>query len=72
MAILTAQNAAELRRILKESTGHDISIGEAYAIWHYLIKLLQLLWRIDTRPVPSVSATQLKLFDLYATAKKST
>jgi hypothetical protein len=72
MAILTAQNAAELRRILKESTGRDLSIGEAYAIWHYLIKLLQLLWRIDTRPVPPVLATQLKLFDPYATAKKST
>ena len=49
MAILSKQSAMELQRIVKESTGRDISLGEAYAIWHYLIKLLQLLWHVETR-----------------------
>ena len=62
MAILTSHNATELRRIIKESTGRDISLGEAYAIWHYLIKLLQLLWRVDVRPEIPAPPQQLSLF----------
>lgn len=61
MAILSPQSAKELQWIIKESTGRDISIGEAYAIWSHLIKLLQLLWRVDNRreiPPPR----QLSLF----------
>lgn len=50
MAILSKQSASELRRIIKEATGRNISLGEAYAIWHYLIKLLQLFWNVDHRP----------------------
>ena len=64
MAILSPQSARELRRIIKESTGRNISIGEAYAIWHYLIKLLQLLWNVEKRqrPAPRVP-NQLGLFE---------
>lgn len=62
MAILSKQNATELQRIIKESTGRDLSLGEAYLMWHYLIKLLQLLWKIDKRPEPQRSAQQLSLF----------
>jgi hypothetical protein len=62
MSILSPQSARELRRIIKESTGRDISIGEAYAIWHYLIKLLQLLWRVDARPEIPPPPQQLNLF----------
>jgi hypothetical protein len=63
MAILSPQSAQELRRIIKESTGRDISLGEAYAIWHYLVKLLQLLWRVDARPEIPPPPQQLNLFD---------
>lgn len=62
MAILTPHNASELRRIIKESTGRDISLGEAYAIWHYLIKLLQLLWRVEHRKEVPPPPQQLSLF----------
>ncbi len=62
MAILSPQSVRELRRIIKESTGCDISIGEAYAIWHYLIKLLQLLWRVDNRREIPSPPQQLSLF----------
>ena len=62
MAILSPQSARELRRIIKESTGRDISLGEAYAIWHYLIKLLQLLWRVETRREIPSPPHQLSLF----------
>ncbi len=62
MAILTPQSARELRRIIKESTGRDISQGEAYAIWHYLIKLLQLLWRVENRREIPPPPQQLSLF----------
>lgn len=62
MAILSPQSARELRRIIKESTGRDISLGEAYAIWHYLIKLLQLLWRVDNRQEVPPPPQQLSLF----------
>lgn len=64
MTILSNQSANELRRIIKESTGRSISLGEAYAIWHYLIKLLQLLWKVDTRPKPLPQPHQLSLFDV--------
>lgn len=63
MAILSNQSANELRRIVKESTGRSISLGEAYAIWHYLIKLLQLLWKVDTRPKPPLHPRQSTIFD---------
>ena len=62
MAILSSQSARELRRVIKESTGRDISLGEAYAIWHYLIKLLQLLWRVETRKDIPPPPHQLSLF----------
>ncbi len=62
MGILSPQSAKELQRIIKESTGRDISLGEAYAIWHYLIKLLQLLWRVDARPEIPPPPQQLSLF----------
>ena len=63
MAILSKQSAIELRRIIRESTGRDISIGEAYAIWHYLIKLLQLLWNVEHRRELPRPIGQLTLFD---------
>ncbi len=62
MAILSPQSAKELRRIIKESTGRDISLGEAYAIWGHLIKLLQLLWRVENRKEILPSPHQLSLF----------
>ncbi len=62
MAILSKQSAIELRRIIKESTGRNISLGEAYAIWHYLIKLLQLLWNVERRQKPPLVPDQLSLF----------
>jgi hypothetical protein len=62
MAILSKQSAIELRRIIKEATGRNISLGEAYAIWHYLLKLLQLLWKIEKRQKQVVPPDQLSLF----------
>ena len=62
MATLSPQSACELRRIIKESTGRDISLGEAYAIWGHLIKLLQLLWRVDNRREIPQRPDQLSLF----------
>ena len=52
MPVLSKQSAYELRRIIKESTGRNISLGEAYAIWHYLLKLLGVLWQIEKRNRP--------------------
>lgn len=63
MSILSPQSARELRRIIKESTGRNISVGEAYAIWHYLLKLLQLLWNVEKRQRPKPHPPhQLSLF----------
>ena len=62
MAILTPQSAQELRRIIKEATGRDISLGEAYAIWGHLIKLLQLLWHVENRKEVPSPPHQLRLF----------
>ncbi len=69
MPILSRESAAELQRIIKESTGRKISLGEAYGIWHYLIKLLQLLWGVDKRhnqkpgALPIRRSVQPGLFD---------
>jgi hypothetical protein len=63
MAILSKQSATELRRIIKEATGRNISLGEAYAIWHYLLKLLQLLWNVERRQKPPLVPSQLSLFN---------
>jgi len=62
MAILSKQSAEELRRIIRDSTGRNISLGEAYAIWHYLLKLLQLLWNVEKRQKPPAPSEQLSLF----------
>jgi hypothetical protein len=62
MAILSKQSATELRRIIKEATGRNISLGEAYAIWHYLLKLLQLLWNVEKRQKRPLPSKQLSLF----------
>lgn len=62
MAILSKQSALELQRIVEEATGRKISLGEAYAIWHDLIKLLQLLWHVERRQKPLPSSDQLTLF----------
>ena len=62
MSILSKQSAEELRRIIKESTGRNISLGESYAMWHYLIKLLQILWNIEKRQKPPPPSKQLTLF----------
>ncbi len=64
MAILSKQSAEELRRIIKESTGRNISLGESYAMWHYLIKLLQILWNIEKRQKPERRKHQPTLFDV--------
>jgi hypothetical protein len=63
MTIISKHSALELKRIIKESTGRTISLGEAYAIWHYLIKLLQLFWNIERRQKPPFIPRQLSLFD---------
>jgi hypothetical protein len=69
MPILSRESAAELRRIIKESTGRNISLGEAYAIWHYLLKLLKLLWNVEKRQYqkpgepPTHQSFQPGLFD---------
>ena len=63
MAILSKQSATELRRIIKEATGRNISLGEAYAIWHYLLKFLQLLWNVERRQKPLPPSSQLSLFN---------
>jgi hypothetical protein len=63
MAILSKQNAYELQRIIREATDRKISLGEAYAIWHYLIKLLQLLWSVEKRPNSKSQPHQSGLFD---------
>ena len=62
MAILSKESADELRRIIQEATGRKISLGESYAIWHYLLKLLQLLWNIEKRQKPLPPSDQLSLF----------
>ena len=63
MAILSKQSATELRRIIKEATGRNISLGEAYAIWHYLLKLLQLLWNVERRQKLPLVPDQMSLFE---------
>lgn len=62
MAILTKESARELQRIIEEATDRRVSLGEAYAIWHYLIKLLQLLWGVERRQKLPFPSKQLSLF----------
>ena len=70
MAILSKQSAEELRRIIQESTGRNISLGESYAIWHYLIKLLQLFWNVEHRREPAQNTDQPPLFPEPRKVKK--
>ena len=69
MAILTKESATELRRIIKEATGRNISLGEAYDIWHYLLKLLQLLWQIEKRQKNTTSLQPTQ--SIYQTTKEA-
>ncbi len=57
--IISHENARELQRIVRETTGREISLREAYNIWHFLISLLRLMWRIEGHPL---GPRQLKLF----------
>lgn len=59
---VTKRNALELQRIVKEVTGREISIGEAYAIWGYILKLLKLLWKVEERK-KNPPADQKNLFN---------
>ena len=63
MAVPSLPNAAELRRIIKETTGRDVSTVEVYRVWHYLNKVLLCsgLWK-DTKERPQL-AEQPTLFN---------
>jgi hypothetical protein len=69
MPILSRDSAQELQRIIRESTGRSISLGEAYGIWHCIVKLLQFLWGVDARrnqkpgALPIGRSVQPGLFD---------
>ena len=61
MAVPSLQNAAELQRIIKETTGDDASVIEVYKIWHYLEKifLCTSLWRPERIEARVVNQTSL-------------
>ncbi len=63
MVFPNKQNTAELQRIIKETTGQDVSIRETFRVWHYLNKVLLCtsLWNDDVEP-PRARAQQA-LFD---------
>ena len=63
MSVISKKNALELQRIVKDATGRDITIGDAYGLWSYVLKLLALAWKIEDRGKPVPSALQTSLFD---------
>ena len=46
MAIISEHNASELRRILKEEVGRNVSSAEVDEVWSYLMRILELVWNI--------------------------
>ena len=62
MPVISKKNALELQRIVKEATGRDISLGEAYGLWTHVLKLLKFLWAVDDRIAKPVSSAQGMLF----------
>ena len=64
MAKLTKQDTAALRRIVKDATGRDLSVGESYAALHYLLRLLHLVCRTEVKSKFAPASDQLGLFDI--------
>lgn len=63
MSLISKKNALELQRIIKEATGREIALGEAFAIWGYLLKLLKLLWNVEDKKRALSDSQQANLFD---------
>ena len=62
VAVPNKQNAAELQRIIKETTGLEVTLLEVYKIWYYFQKVLLCsgLWRGRGERPPQTD--QLSLF----------
>jgi hypothetical protein len=62
MPVISKKNALELQRVVKEATGRDISIGEAFGLWTHILKLLKFLWAVDDRITKPTAQNQASLF----------
>lgn len=44
-SVITKKHALELQKIVKETTGKKIPIGDAYALWNYIVKFITFFWK---------------------------
>lgn len=49
MPVISKKNALELQKIIKEATGRSITLGEAYALWSHVLKLVSFFWDIEDK-----------------------
>ncbi len=60
MPVISKKNALELQKIVKETTGRNITLGEAFALWTHILKLISFFWDVDEKI--KYKANQKKLF----------
>jgi hypothetical protein len=63
VTIFSKQDVTELRRIIKETTGRELSFREGCDALHYLLRLTQLIWEVERIRRPRRATKQLSLFD---------
>lgn len=64
MTIFSKSQVEELRQIIKETTGRELSLHNAHFAMHYLVRLAQLIWGEERlRPRTRTRSKQLGLFD---------
>jgi hypothetical protein len=62
MTVPSLKNAADLQRIIKETTGREVTIVQVYKVWHLLQKIL-LCTSLWAGKQPRFQSEQLPLFE---------
>jgi hypothetical protein len=63
MPRLSKKSIAELSRVVKATTGRDLSVSEGYVALHYLLRLTHLLWEVRQPRTWPDTGRQLSLFE---------
>lgn len=63
MTIFSKSQVEELRQIIKETTGRELSLREAHFATHHLVRLAQIIIGEERSRAERRGAKQLNLFD---------
>jgi hypothetical protein len=62
MAKLSKKDVAQLRDIVKETSGRELSDSEGYVALHYVLQLVRIVWKAREPRTRADTGQQLSLF----------